>query len=43
MLKARLTVVAVGMFLVVGVGFAENIKKREKRQDGYLLDSGIGK
>ena len=40
MLKTRVTVAMVGMFLVVGVGFAENIKKREKRQQ-ERIDNGV--
>ena len=40
MMKTRVMAVAIGMFLVVGVGFADNIKKREKRQKDRV-DQGI--
>ena len=40
MLKTRVTVAVVGMFLIVGVGLAENIKKREKRQQ-QCINEGV--
>lgn len=40
MMKTRVTVAVVGMMLVVGVGFAENIKQREKRQQ-ERIDNGV--
>ncbi len=40
MLKSRVTAAVVGMFLVVGVGFADNIKKREKRQQ-QRINEGV--
>ncbi len=40
MLKTRVTVAVVGMFLIVGVGLAENIKKREKRQQ-QRINEGV--
>ena len=40
MLNSRVTAAVVGMFLVVGVGFADNIKKREKRQQ-QRINEGV--
>ena len=37
-MKTRLTAAILGMFLAVSVGFADNIKKREKRQQERIND-----
>ena len=37
-MKTRLTAAILGMFLAVSVGFADNIKKRERRQQERIND-----